>query len=227
MYPKTYMDLSDLFRSDKIHAAFSLKTFTHNGNARKLLSSLINLDPNKIVSPQQVHSSEVKVVDVPGKIPFTDAIISTSKSVVLSIQVAACIPLYLADPDNNVIGIVHAGWRGIEKGIVANSINKMITLGADNNRIIAYIGPSIQKCCFEIGPEVAKKFPINFQINSSYDRSFLDLQKLTKNILINNSISYNNIISSNECTKCNSDKYFSYRNTGLKSGRMIGIIGLT
>jgi len=227
MYPKTYMDLSDLFRSDKIHAAFSLKTFTHNGNERKLLSSLINLDPNKIVSPQQVHSSEVKVVDVPGKIPFTDAIISTSKSVVLSIQVADCIPLYLADPDNNVIGIVHAGWRGIEKGIVANSINKMITLGADNNRIIAYIGPSIQKCCFEIGPEVAKKFPINFQINSSYDRSFLDLQKLTKNILINNSISYNNIISSNECTKCNSDKYFSYRNTGLKSGRMIGIIGLT
>ena len=175
MFPKTYMDLSDLFRSDKIHAAFSLKTFTHNGNARKLLSSLINLDPNKIVSPQQVHSSEVKVVDVPGKIPFTDAIISTSKSVVLSIQVADCIPLYLADPDNNVIGIVHAGWRGIEKGIVANSINKMITLGADNNRIIAYIGPSIQKCCFEIGPEVAKKFPINFQINSSYDRSFLDL----------------------------------------------------
>ena len=227
MFPKTYMDLSDLFRSDKIHAAFSLKTFTHNGNARKLLSSLINLDPNKIVSPQQVHSSEVKVVDAPGKIPFTDAIISTSKSVVLSIQVADCIPLYLADPDNNVIGIVHAGWRGIEKGIVANSINKMITLGADNNRIIAYIGPSIQKCCFEIGPEVAKKFPINFQINSSYDRSFLDLQKLTKNILINNSISYNNIISSNECTKCNSDKYFSYRNTGLKSGRMIGIIGLT
>ena len=103
----------------------------------------------------------------------------------------------------------------------------MITLGADNNRIIAYIGPSIQKCCFEIGPEVAKKFPINFQINSSYDRSFLDLQKLTINLLINNSILYNNIISSNECTKCNSDKYFSYRNTGLKSGRMIGIIGLT
>ena len=227
MFPKTYMDLSDLFRSDKIHAAFSLKTFTHNGNARKLLSSLINLDPNKIVSPQQVHSSEVKVVDVPGKIPFTDAIISTSKSVVLSIQVADCIPLYLADPDNNVIGIVHAGWRGIEKGIVANSINKMITLGADNNRIIAYIGPSIQKCCFEIGPDVSKKFPINFQINSSSDRFFLDLQKLTKNLLINNSISYNNIISSNECTKCNSDKYFSYRNTGLKSGRMIGIIGLT
>ena len=100
------MDLSDLFRSDRIHAAFSLKTFKHKGNERKLLSSLINLDPNRIVNPQQVHSSKVKIVDEPGKILSTDGIISSSKSLVLSIQVADCIPLYLADPENNVIGIV-------------------------------------------------------------------------------------------------------------------------
>ena len=116
MNPKSYMDLSDLFRSDRIHAAFSLKTFKHKGNERKLLSSLINLDPNRIVNPQQVHSSKVKIVDEPGKILSTDGIISSSKSLVLSIQVADCIPLYLADPVNNVIGIVHAGWKGIEKG---------------------------------------------------------------------------------------------------------------
>ena len=128
---------------------------------------------------------------------------------------------------NNVIGLVHAGWRGIEKGIVENSINKMISKGAHSNKIIAYIGPSIQKCCFEIGPDVSKKFPRNFQIFSNSDRSFLDLQELTNNILIKNSVLHKNIISSNECTKCNSDKFFSYRNTGSKSGRMIGVIGLT
>ena len=227
MIPKSYMDLSDLFRSDRIHAAFSLKTFEYKGNERKLLSSLINLDPKRIVNPQQVHSSEVKIVDEPGKILSTDGIISSSKSLVLSIQVADCIPLYLADPENNVIGIVHAGWRGIEKGIVDNSINKMINLGADNKKIIAYIGPSIHQCCFEIGSEVAKKFPSNFQINGDANRFFMDLQDLTKNLLMRNSISFNNIVTSNECTKCNSDKYFSYRKTGSKSGRMIGVIGLT
>ena len=52
------MDLSDIFRSDKIHAAFSLKTLFNSGNERKLLSSLINLDPKKIVTPEQIHSSE-------------------------------------------------------------------------------------------------------------------------------------------------------------------------
>ena len=227
MIPKSYMDLSDLFRSDRIHAAFSLKTFEYKGNERKLLSSLINLDPKRIVNPQQVHSSEVKIVDEPGKILSTDGIISSSKSLVLSIQVADCIPLYLADPVNNVIGIVHAGWKGIEKGIVDNSINKMINLGAENKKIIAYIGPSIKNCCFEIGSEVAKKFPSNFQINGDANRFFMDLQDLTKNLLMRNSISFNNIVTSNECTKCNSDKYFSYRKTGSKIGRMIGVIGLT
>jgi len=226
MISDSFLDLSDVFRSERIHAAFSLKTFEHDGCERELLSSLVNLDPNRIVNPQQVHSSNVKTVNEPGKKPSTDAIISSTKSLVLSIQVADCIPLYLADPENNIIGIVHAGWRGIEKNIIDNSIDKMIEQGADNKKIIAYIGPSIQQCCFEIGPEVAKKFPRNFQINGNADRLLMDLQELTKHLLMKNFISFNNIISSKECTKCNSDKYFSYRNNGSKSGRMIGVIGL-
>ncbi len=226
MISDSFLDLSDVFRSERIHAAFSLKTFEHDGGERELLSSLVNLDPNRIVNPQQVHSSNVKTVNEPGKKPSTDAIISSTKSLVLSIQVADCIPLYLADPENNIIGIVHAGWRGIEKNIIDNSIDKMIEQGADNKNIIAYIGPSIQQCCFEIGPEVAKKFPRNFQINGNADRLLMDLQELTKHLLMKNFISFNNIISSKECTKCNSDKYFSYRNNGSKSGRMIGVIGL-
>ena len=118
----SFMDLSGLFKSDKIHAAFSLKTFKHKGDERRLLSSLVNLDPNCIVNPHQVHSSNVQIVGSPGKISKTDAIVSSCKSLVLSIQVADCIPLYLADPKNDIIGIVHAGWKGIERGIVNNSI---------------------------------------------------------------------------------------------------------
>ena len=186
MISKSYMDLSGLFKSDKIHAAFSLKTFKHKGDERRLLSSLVNLDPNCIVNPHQVHSSNVQIVGSPGKISKTDAIVSSCKSLVLSIQVADCIPLYLADPKNDIIGIVHAGWKGIERGIVNNSIDKMMNLGANQKKIIAYIGPSIHKCCFEIGPEVSKKFPKKFQINGNGDRFFLDLQELIKHLLVKN-----------------------------------------
>ena len=109
---ESYLDLSDLFRSDRIRAAFSLRSFRHKKpDERAGLSTLVGLNPNHVVKPKQVHSAEVKFVYTSGEIAATDALISNSNSIVLSIQVADCIPLFLADPLNGVIGLVHAGWR--------------------------------------------------------------------------------------------------------------------
>ena len=76
-------------------------------------------------------------------------------------------------------------------------------------------------------PDVSKKFPIDCLINGNGDRSFLDLQRVATNQLIHSQILAKNILSSEECTKCNPDKYFSYRRSGEKAGRMISVIGLT
>ena len=225
---ESYLDLSDLFRSDRIRAAFSLRSFHHKRpDDRGGLSTLVGLNPNHVVKPKQVHSAEVKFVYTPGEIAATDALISNSNSIVLSIQVADCIPLFLADPLNGVIGLVHAGWRGVEKNIIPDTINKMVQKGASIEGMIAFIGPSIRQCCFEIGPEVSKKFPIDCLINGNRDRSFLDLQRVAINQLLGTQVLEKNILSSEECTKCNPDKYFSYRRSGSKAGRMIGVIGLT
>jgi hypothetical protein len=122
---------------------------------------------------------------------------------------------------------VHAGWRGIEKRIISDTVNIMVQKGGSRKGIIAFMGPSIRQCCFEIGPEVSKKFPIDCLINGNQDRSFLDLQQVATNQLIDSRVLDKNILSSKECTKCNPDKYFSYRRSGTKAGRMIGVIGLT
>ena len=225
---ESYLDLSDLFRSDRIRAAFSLRSF-HNKRQddRGDLSTLVGLNPNHVVKPKQVHSAEVKFVYTPGEIAATDALISNSNSIVLSIQVADCIPLFLADPLNGLIGLVHAGWRGGEKRIIPDTVNIMVQKGGSRKGIIAFMGPSIRQCCFEIGPEVSKKFPIDCLINGNRDRSFLDLQRVAINQLLGSQVLEKNIFSSDECTKCNPDKYFSYRRSGSKAGRMIGVIGLT
>jgi len=225
---ESYLNLSDLFRSDRIRAAFSLRSF-HNKRPddRGGLSTLVGLNPNHVVKPKQVHSAEVKFVYTPGEIAATDALISNSNSIVLSIQVADCIPLFLADPLNGVIGLVHAGWRGVEKRIIPDTINRMVQKGASIEGMIAFMGPSIRQCCFEIGPEVSKKFPIDCLINGNQDRSFLDLQQVAINQLLGTQVLEKNILSSEECTKCNPEKYFSYRRSGSKAGRMIGVIGLT
>ena len=187
---------------------------------------MVGLNPNHIVKPKQVHSAEVKFVYTSGEIAATDALISNSNSIVLSIQVADCIPLFLADPLNSVIGLVHAGWRGVEKNIIPDTINRMVQKSASIEGMIAFIGPSIRQCCFEIGPEVSKKFPIDCLIKGNRDRSFLDLQRVAINHLLGSQVLEKNIFSSEECTKCNPDKYFSYRRSGTKAGRMIGVIGL-
>ena len=224
---ESYLDLSDLFRSDRIRAAFSLRSFHHKRpDDRGGLSTLVGLNPNHVVKPKQVHSAEVKFVYTPGEIAATDSLISNSSSIVLSIQVADCIPLFLADPLNGVIGLVHAGWRGVEKRIIPDTINKMVQKGASIEGMIAFIGPSIRQCCFEIGPEVSNKFPIDCLINGNRDRSFLDLQRVAIDQLLGSQVWEKNVLSSEECTKCNPDKYFSYRRSGAKAGRMIGVIGL-
>ena len=225
---ESYLDLSDLFRSNSIRAAFSLRSFRHKKLDDRLgLSTLVGLNPNHIVNPKQVHSAEVKFVYTPGEIAATDALISKSNSIVLSIQVADCIPLFLADPLNGVIGLVHAGWRGVEKGVIPGAVNRMVQNGGSRKEIIAFMGPSIRQCCFEIGPEVSKKFPIDCLINGNRDRSFLNLQQVATNQLIDSQVLDKNILSSEDCTKCNPDKYFSYRRSGSKAGQMIAIIGLT
>jgi len=127
MQLESYLDLSDLFRSDRIRAAFSLRSFNHKKlDDRRGLSTLVGLNPNHVVNPKQVHSAEVKFIYKPGEIAGTDALISKSNSIVLSIQVADCIPLFLADPLNGIIGLVHAGWRGVEKRIIPDTVNKMV-----------------------------------------------------------------------------------------------------
>ena len=225
---ESYLDLSDLFRSDRIRAAFSLRSFHHKRpDDRGGLSTLVGLNPNHVVKPKQVHSADVKFVYTPGEIAATDGLISNSNSIVLSIQVADCIPLFLADPLNGLIGLVHAGWRGIEKRIIPNTVNQMIQKGGNRKGIIAFMGPSIRQCCFEIGPEVSKKFPNDCVINGNRDRSFLDLQRVAIKQLLSTQVLEKNILASEECTKCNPDKYFSYRRSGSKAGRMIGVIGLT
>ena len=87
------------------------------------------------------------------------------------------------------------------------------------------MGPSIQQCCFEIGPEVAEKFPKAFLTNGELDRSYLDLQGVVQAELMDLGIKEKQIIFLSECTSCHPEMFHSYRRNGKKAGRMIAICG--
>jgi YfiH family protein len=225
MNNETWFDYSKYFNDESIVAGFTNIFFPFNNPEDRIeFAKIINLNSKKIVKPKQIHSNKVNIVDVPGEILNLDGIITNLFDLVLSVQVADCIPIFIYDKSNNIIGLVHAGWRGVHKGIIENSIDKLNQLDSELMDVIILLGPSIRQCCFEIGPEVAELFDSKFQIEGESDRTYLDLQAVVKEKLLGKGVKHNQIFDVKNCTCC-SDNYHSYRRDGKKAGRMIAMIG--
>lgn len=224
--PQGYLDLSSFFEVDSFQAGISLKNFPADKSTdRAELARRLNLDPSRLSRPVQTHSSHVQLCKNPGPFPGTDGLVSTTLDIVLSIQVADCIPIFMADPKTKTFGLVHGGWRGISAGIGSNAVNVFRTNGSSPDRLMVLLGPSIQSCCFEVGPEVAKLFPRTCITSGEGNRSFLDLQKAVKDQLTECGLKAANIINSGRCTKCESEVFHSFRREGKKAGRMVAVAG--
>ena len=225
MYRKTWSDYSSYFSEKSLIVGFTNQNFPHSSTSDRVeFAKALKLEHRNIVVLEQIHSSNVSICTEAEQLTDTDGIISNKKDLILSIQVADCIPIYLYDIQNQNIGLIHAGWRGVTSGIIENSITELNKLESNPINIKVLLGPSIRQCCFEVGPEVAKLFNNKYQKIGKNDRMQLDLQSVVIDKLINMNIHYENIIDIQECTYC-SDNYHSYRRDGDKSGRMIAMIG--
>lgn len=184
-------------------------------NRENFLKS-INIGSSRIVSPLLAHGNQVMKVD--GKdagkiIPNTDGLITNSTQVFLTITVADCLPIFLFDEEKKVIALVHAGWRGLQKGIVDNAVSQFIKdFGSDPKNIIAGIGPCICARHYEVKEDVSSEFKDYPQAISNTDgRISLDLKQIARQKLIKLGLKQENIEISSECTYELENKYFSFR----------------
>ena len=220
-----YSDFSEFFPCGGIKAGISLKQFQYfPPEDRKKIVSLFELNPEQIVIPVQTHSNNVVICTKSGGISNTDGMITIEK-LVLTIQVADCIPIYLVDPVAKIIGLHHAGWRGIANGIVLNGIQKLIQLNSNPQNVIVFLGPSIRQCCFEVSLDVALEFDSSFVRNTRKGERMINLQGIVRSQLTDSGVNQKNIIDINECTFCFGEKYHSFRREGKSAGRMIAILG--
>jgi hypothetical protein len=81
-------------------------------------------------------------------------------------------------------------------------------------------------CCYEVGEEVARRFPENVVDRSDPAHPRLDLKRRNRDLLIGMGVSDANIEMSPDCTIVGKDRYHSFRRDGNLSGRMLGVIGL-
>jgi len=189
------------------------------------------------VAASQTHSAHIKVIEqsetkgwksLGDAVEDCDALITQEKGVVLTILTADCVPVLLYDPRNEVVAAVHAGWKGTEAEIVSKTVSKMQErFGCSVEDMIAAVAPSIGRCCYEVGEDVAKHF---FDMPDSYtkkeDKYMLDLPYINKSQLLKAGLSEDNIEMSGICTACEVDDYFSYRKEQGCSGRFMSLIGM-
>jgi len=158
-----------------------------------------------MIGMQQIHGNNVVRVSKKddGKIiENCDGLISNDPKVTLLVRVADCLPISLIDKKTHSFGLIHAGWRGLEKRIIKKAIQQMTKeFFLDPNNLEVKIGPHICQKHYEVRSDVSSKFT-NYPeaILQKGSKIFLDLAKIAENQLINEGVKKENIKTDTTCT---------------------------
>ncbi len=187
--------------------------------------SIKEFDGKDFLIPNQIHSANVNFSNTPGQFDNCDGVFTSNPKVVCSIKVADCMPIFFAHQYLSFYGVVHAGWKGLTNGILKNTSVLLKKMKFRLTNFDIFIGPSIQKCCFEVSDDVVNRFPSKYIKERSVGKFMVDLQKIAFEELNSFGFSDDKIKITDDCSYCGEDMYFSYRRDGADTKRMIGFIG--
>ena len=190
---------------------------------RARLCNAVGADPDGATMAWQRHGSTVteaqpRGIVTPGTVyDHCDGLWSDEPGRAMLLLTADCIPIALARDDAAApaVGILHAGWRGLLAGVVANGVRAVGSRG-----IAAAIGPSIGPCCYEVGEEVATPFREAFGDDVVRDGK-LDLWTSAERAL--RAAGCVRVDRFDLCTSCEEERFFSHRRDHGKTGRQ-GVI---
>lgn len=185
--------------------------------------ALRELLPGEPVWMRQVHG--VRVIEKENSVENqeADAAITRRRGRVCVVKIADCMPVLLADDAGTVVGIAHAGWRGLCGGVIEATIRSMHVAP---ERLVAWLGPAIGPRAYEVGEEVRAAF-------TGHEDAFaatrpghwnLDLYVVARQRI--QAAGIRNIFGGSFCTYTDRERFFSYRRD-RDSRRMAAAIWLT
>jgi len=175
----------------------------------------MNIEKDKLILMYQTHSNkvvEIKKNNYKKKI-IADAIITKMKGFALGVVTADCVPIILYDTKNEIVGCIHAGWKGTFSGVIKNTISKIKKISS-GNKIYACIGPCIGKKNYEVDKNFYKLFMAKTKNNKIYfsnknkSKKFFNLRKFVTNKLVKANIKVDHVDRDTFAEKSN---FFSYR----------------
>ena len=190
----------------------------NKNNVRKNLnfvSNKMNIKKSNLILMHQTHSNkviELKYSNYKKKI-IADAMITKMRGVALAVVTADCVPIILYDFKNEIVGCIHAGWKGAFSGIVENTVKEIKKLNS-NSKIYASIGPCIGKKNYEVDAKFYKKFVSKSWKNKIYfsskgkTKKLFDLRKFVLDKLLKLGVKTDHV---NKDTFAEKSKFFSFR----------------
>jgi len=159
-----------------------------------------------------------------------DAVVALEPGVAASVRVADCVPVLLFAPERGIGAAVHSGWRGTRLSIAARGVRALQHVaGADPKTVLAAIGPSIGRCCYEVSADLADKFRSLFGPDAAddpakVDHPHLDLRRCVEGALLSAGVRLDHIEQVAGCTSCDRSGYFSHRRDQGRTGRHLAFI---
>jgi polyphenol oxidase len=189
-------------------------------NRRRVLVAL-GVPPARLATAGQVHGVAVARVGGPGHHEGCDALVTTVPGLALAVSSADCLPLLYVAP--RAVAAAHSGWRGTAAGMPGAALAALCELAGVGPAVVdVHLGPCIRSCCYEVGEEVARRFPAAAVVRADAVPR-LDLALAARLALEELGVPAGAIHDTGACTSCRRDLYFSHRRDGGRTGRQWGV----
>lgn len=189
-------------------------------------AALLDSGWRSVVRSRQVHGSITRVhADVPAGTSVLgdgDGHVTRTAGLLLTVTLADCVPVFVADPVHGAVALLHAGWRGTAAGVLERGLDVMVReCGSAPAELFVHLGPAICGRCYEVGPEV---FAALGEAPAPGPAP-IDVRGVIRRRAIGAGVRNERLSVSRDCTLCGGNgRYFSHRRGD--SGRHLGFIGI-
>lgn len=202
----------------------------HVGDTAHVVAKNRQSLPNfkKIAWLNQTHSDTVIDLDA-SSARDGDASVCRTSRFQCAVMTADCVPVLVFSRSQKEVAAIHAGWKGLASGIIAKTIDSMLSSASD---LCAWIGPAISGKCYEVDLALAEKFSV-------YSGAVTQIDRVTKKARLNiphiaklqlHDVGVGEVIMSDMCTYSAPATFFSHRyathQNKKATGRMVSVIGL-